>query len=303
MALIDIAREPVYYTAGFSGMDVEQAPLYLQALTFDGEDNACASQLIFRLNQKLVKGYPPQNQSPAAVKQLPQRIIIINTVNDELPLAYETRRIWDAYLTETGRSCFTRIVNSRRVLLEELRLKPEYTLVFSQCGSAGVYDAALCRQLLESGITIIPGIIGAPGGMSDKPEAIASSAGNQQIMAHYRMGTKGIVLESLYVRSLPAPEELSPLSLSILEAAGGEAGLQDMILKGAGVLIKLTAQSTRQCPWRFQVGFADHSITELNGDAARGLCSGSRWPDFIEHSLAWLEDGLAYYSSRQKLSR
>ncbi len=39
-------REPVYYTADFKGMDVEQSPLYLQALYFDGEDNGYGAQLI-----------------------------------------------------------------------------------------------------------------------------------------------------------------------------------------------------------------------------------------------------------------
>ncbi len=305
MALIDIAREPVYYTADFSGMDVEQAPHYLQALAFDGEDNTYGARLISRLNNELVQAYPQYNLPPTATEQFPQRIIIINTVNDELPLAYETRRIWEAQLHKDGKSCFTRIVNSRKTLLKELQTETEHTLVFSQCGSAEVYDAGLCHLLMESKVVIIPGSISAPGGTLDKLSYIEpppACTNNFSIMAHYRLGTKGIVLETAYAQTLQKPEKLLPLTSSMLEAIGGEAGLQNMILKAATELMKLTEHSGNRPPWRFQVGFANNSIVELQGDAARGLCSSTRWSDFIAHSLAWLEDGIAYYNRQPGIS-
>ncbi len=94
MLNIDICREPVYYTASFHDLDVEQAPLYLQALSFDGEDNEYGYRLISRFNQQLTKDYPQYRLPPVSIKRLPHRILIINAASNQLPLSYETRRIW-----------------------------------------------------------------------------------------------------------------------------------------------------------------------------------------------------------------
>jgi hypothetical protein len=306
---IEISREPVYYTTGFQGLDVEQAPLYLQALAFDGQSNDYGARLILQLNQQLSRAYPRHCLQPAAVKQLPRRILIINTSNEYLPLPYETRRIWEAYIYEEGWDCITRIVNSRRDLLREARVEPAHTLIFSQCGCQKVYDIKLYRQLTEWGVTVIPGPSTAPGGTVNGLDAGKPSPSRDedwQLVAHYRLGRGGIVLESMYGRRPPEPTQLAPLDPRMVEAVGGKAGLYTALLNGAEILIKLVEQAPaaerQKVPLRLQVELApsERVASKVKGDAARGLCLATRWSDFINHSLEWLKDGLSYYNWRRE---
>lgn len=303
---LNIYREPVYYTADFAGMDVELSPLYIQALVFDGEKNEYGAQLISRLNKQLALSYSKYSLQPEPIKQLPQRILIINNASDQLPLAYETRRIWEAYINHKGWDCFTRIVNSRHKLLKETKNYPRQTLVFSQCGSKEIYDEQLCRELLEQGVVLIPGSltanpaschpVGGSGGL------LLGGVNGRGLTAHYRLGVRGLVLESVYVREQSSRLPLNPMRV---KAMGGETKLQKALHEGATEIIKLTEQSPMQdknrIPLRLQVEFVppDYSVKRISGDKARGLCLGTRWPDFIHHTLEWLKDGLGYYNYKR----
>jgi len=150
------------------------------------------------------------------------------------------------------------------------------------------------------------------------------------LRAHYRLGRKGPVLETMYHRifQLGFTEEglgyvgsdnisnkqtgdleitrLGPVNEIMLAAIGGERSLFETLRKGADALVALAGlvpeKEFGHVPLRLQLDLATVSqrIGEGNADTARGLCLASRWTEFVRNAREWLEDSLAYYAWKKK---
>ncbi len=302
---ITLKREPVYYTAGFGGMDVERSPLYLQTKRFDGKDNDYTAGIIDKLSQRIASEYKQYRLKTAVIDKLPKQIIIINALEDHIPLAYETRRILDDYIYQNGWDCSTHIVNRRNNLFNLLKSNPRQSMVISQCANPAVYNHKTCLELIKMGVTVIPGTATAAGGEVDNINTAALASAKKtdwQLAAHFRLGSAGIILESIYAKKYNSDNEFAPLTDELLKVFNEEDGLYNLIDKGTNVLISLSKRLEDRKksgnPLRIQVIFDPIAgcINQVIGDAARGLCLAGNWQDFVNNTTAWFKDSLAYYN-------
>jgi len=150
------------------------------------------------------------------------------------------------------------------------------------------------------------------------------------LRAHYRLSTKGVILETIYHRvfQLAFTEEglgyvgsdnisnkqtgeleilrLGPINETMVEAIGGKTALFDTLEKGVKALMILSElvpeEERTKVPLRLQLDLAAISqrIGEGNADTARGLSIASKWDEFERNTKEWLEDSLRYYAWKKK---
>ncbi len=150
--------------------------------------------------------------------------------------------------------------------------------------------------------------------------------GTWGLRAHYRLGRKGIILETAYARIFQirfSPrgigyvgadnisnkqtgelelDRLVPINPVMTRALGGENNMFDLLRKGADafrVFIKeLPPELRDKVPLRVQFDIApvDGYICEGNADTARGFCLAQNFNSFVQNAREWYRDSLDFYS-------
>lgn len=154
--------------------------------------------------------------------------------------------------------------------------------------------------------------------------------GTWGLRAHYRLSSRGVLLESMYGRIFQmefgpygigyvgsdniSNSQTGELELDRLEvpneimvnAIGGKEKLFRTLYKGARTVYilnkRLPEGEISRVPIRLEVDLAPVSglIGEVNADTARGLVLGTSWNKFENNTLEWFYDGLGYYSRKKE---
>jgi len=166
-----IKRDPRSYGPGFED-EPEIKPFYLCSLLFDGKQGDYNTGLIDAFNSFLQenKTFSDYWLVPyGSGGQLPEKIVVINATEYELPTSNETARIFEEYFSEKGLKIQVKVVNTHQELMEEVEQRPEKVMIVSQCADKNVYDVDIAAELETRGIITVPGRITAPGSVfSDK---------------------------------------------------------------------------------------------------------------------------------------
>ena len=189
-----IQRDPKYYVTGYKGNDPGEAPFFLRALVFDGNEGDYNTRLVDEFNAFLQQQSDLSRyrltESSLVGDDMPAQIVIVNASHDDLPTSYETARIFKDCCIGKGLVIPSRVVNTREELMNALGHAPERTLIMSQCVNKKVYNAELSIKLEKLGAVIVPGKVTAPGGVfSDKDSAyqlLSDNYRNWDKVARYR---------------------------------------------------------------------------------------------------------------------
>ncbi|MBD3379990.1 MAG: hypothetical protein GF408_05965 [Candidatus Omnitrophica bacterium] len=190
-------RDPVFYTAGYSGKDPSRAPFYLRSLVFDGLEGDLNARLISEFNNRIRKSeafrecrLSPADRPGKAGKVFPSRIVVVNASHDNLPTSYETARVFRDRLAEKGLGVTVKVVNTKEELRKETAADTEKVLVISQCVDKRVYNIQTAHRLEAGGVVTVPGAVTAPGGVfSDKDSTyrlLSREGRNWETVARYR---------------------------------------------------------------------------------------------------------------------
>ncbi|MDP8258754.1 MAG: hypothetical protein P9L90_04970 [Candidatus Aadella gelida] len=187
-----IDREAKYYTAGQDVNDPRNAPFYLRALVFDGQENEFGVGLVEEFNGFIKEKYSDKLNYDSCEKycDIPKKIIIVNASHDKLPTSDETARVFKDVLEKKRCDIPVRVVNKKEDLLAELEEDDNEILIVSQCVDKNVYNSDMVELLEKKGAVIVPGKTTAPGSVfSDKDSTYRLLSDNGKVwdeVARYR---------------------------------------------------------------------------------------------------------------------